>query len=182
MGFTLRAALDRLPADAKVVVVELVPGLVEWNRGPLAGLAGRPLDDPRVRLQGGDVGRRVGEARGAYDAILLDVDNGPSALAHPGNASLYGERGARACAAALRSGGVLAVWSAGPDERFRQRLERVGLSVREETVPARGPAGGVRHVVVIASKPRATPRPGDGGSGRGASMPRLQTKGGRRRR
>jgi spermidine synthase len=181
MGFTLRAALDRLPADAKVVVVELVPGLVEWNRGPLADLAGRPLDDPRVRLQGGDVGRRVGEARGAYDAILLDVDNGPSALAHPGNASLYGERGVRASAAALRPGGVLAIWSAGPDERFRQRLERVGLSVREEKVPARGPAGGVRHVVVIASKPRATPRPGDGRSGRGASMPRLQTKGGRRR-
>jgi spermidine synthase len=153
MGFTLRATLDRLPPDARVVVVELVPGLVAWNRGPLAHLAGRPLDDPRVRLQQGDVGRRIAEAKGAYDAILLDVDNGPSALAHPANASLYGDRGVRACADALRPGGVLAVWSAAPDERFRLRLGRAGLDAREERVPARGAQGGVRHVVVLASKP-----------------------------
>jgi spermidine synthase len=155
MGFTLRAALDRLPPDARVVVVELVPGLVAWNRGPLAHLAGRPLEDPRVRLQQGDVGRRIAEAQGAYDAILLDVDNGPSALAHPANASLYGDRGVRACADALRPGGVLAVWSAAPDERFRLRLGRAGLDAREERVPARGAKGGVRHVVVVASKPAA---------------------------
>jgi spermidine synthase len=182
MGFTLRAALDRLPADAKVVVVELVPGLVEWNRGPLADLARRPLEDPRVRLQQGDVGRRLGEARSAYDAVLLDVDNGPSALAHPGNASLYGERGVRACASALRPGGVLAVWSAGPDERYRQKLERAGLGVREERVAARGSAGGVRHVVVVASRPRTTPRHGDGRSGRGSDPGRVESGRGRRGR
>jgi spermidine synthase len=158
MGFTLRAVLDRVPTAAKVVMVELVAGLVAWNRGPLAALAGRPLDDPRVRLQQGDVGRRIAEARGAYDAILLDVDNGPTALAHPGNASLYGDRGVRSCADALRPGGVLAVWSAGPDERYRFRLERAGLTVREERVPARGAGGGVRHVVVLAGKP--TPHAG----------------------
>src|SRR6266568_7429773 len=156
MGFTVRAALDRLPTDAKVVVVELVPGLVAWNRGPLAKLAGRPLDDARVRLQQGDVLGRIAEARGAYDAILLDVDNGPSALAHAGNATLYGDRGVRACANALRPGGVLAVWSAGPDERFRFRLERAGFVVREERVPARGSGGGARHVVVVAAKPAAS--------------------------
>jgi spermidine synthase len=153
MGFTLRAALDRLPTDAKVVVVELVPALVAWNRGPLAKLAGRPLDDPRVRLQQGDVARRLAEAHGAYDAILLDVDNGPSALAHPSNASLYGDRGVRACADALRAGGVLAVWSAGPDERYRQRLARAGLEPTEEMAHARGAAGGVRHVVILGKKP-----------------------------
>jgi spermidine synthase len=161
MGFTLRAALDRLPADARVIVVELVPGLVAWNRGPLADVAGRPLEDPRVRLQQGDVAARLAEASGAYDAVLLDVDNGPSALAHPSNASLYGDRGVRACAGALRAGGALAVWSAGPDERYRQRLERAGLEVSEEIVPARGGAGGVRHRVIVGRRPAAVrgPRP-----------------------
>ncbi len=172
LGYTVRAALDRLPTDARLIVVELVPGLVAWNRGALAKLAGRPLDDPRVRLQQGDVLQRISEAKGAYDAILLDVDNGPSALAHASNAALYGVRGVRACADALRAGGVLAVWSAGPDERYRERLERVGLEVTVETVTARGDAGGVRHVVVLGAKPEAgvrrltPPRPGAAGSSR----------------
>ena len=170
LGFTVRAALDRLPLDARLIVVELVPALVAWNRGPLADLAGRPLEDPRVRLQQGDVGERIAEAKGAYDAILLDVDNGPSALAHAANAELYGDRGIRACAGALRAGGVLAVWSAGPDERFRERLARAGLEPAEETVTARGGPGGVRHVVILGTKPdprarRVTPpRPGAAGS------------------
>jgi spermidine synthase len=185
LGFTLRATLDRLPVDARAIVVELVPGLVAWNRGPLAKLAGRPLDDPRVRLQQGDVLTRIAEAKGAYDAILLDVDNGPSALAHAANAKLYARRGVRACADALRAGGVLAVWSAGPDERYRELLERAGLEVREEPVTARGAAGGVRHVIVLGKKPsaprgrRLTPPPaaaaapsrGGGRSGRGSPAP-----------
>jgi spermidine synthase len=184
LGFTLRATLDRLPVDARAIVVELVPGLVAWNRGPLAKLAGRPLDDPRVRLQQGDVGARIAEAKGAYDAILLDVDNGPSALAHARNASLYGRRGIRDCADALRAGGVLAVWSAGPDEQFRERLERAGLEVREEPVAARGAGGGVRHVVILGRKAEArgrrltAQRPaaaassrGGGRSGRGPAAP-----------
>jgi spermidine synthase len=154
LGFTLRAALDRLPADARVVVAELVPALVEWHRGPLADLAGRPLEDRRVRLQLGDVQGRIAEARGAFDAILLDVDNGPSALAHPRNDGLYGDRGVRACRDALRPGGVLAVWSAGRDERYGARLARAGFEVHEVTVPARG-AGtrGIRHVIVLAVRP-----------------------------
>ncbi len=153
LGFTLRAALDRLPASARVVVAELVPALVRWNRGPLADLAGRPLDDERVRLQGGDVRARIAEARGAWDAILLDVDNGPSALAHPANDALYGDGGVRACRRALRAGGVLAVWSAGPDPRYRARIERAGLDVEEISVPVRGAgSGGVRHVVFLAAR------------------------------
>lgn len=178
LGFTLRALLDRLPPDAKVVVAELVPELAAWNRGPVADLAARPLEDPRVRLQLGDVLARIAEARGAYDAILLDVDNGPSALAHGANHRLYGDAGVRACRAALRQGGVLAVWSAGPDERYLSRLERAGLDARAVTVPARGPAtqgggGGVRHVVFLATAPAqggGARRPGspprDGGAGR----------------
>ena len=173
LGFTLRATLDRLPPDARAIVVELVAGLVAWNRGPLAELAGRPLEDPRARLQQGDVLTRIAEAKGVYDAILLDVDNGPAALAHAANASLYGARGVRACAEALRAGGVLAVWSAGPDERYRERLERAGLEVREEAVAARGTGGGVRHVVILAVKSAARgrrvapPRPGAAASSRG---------------
>lgn len=153
LGFTLRAALDRLPEDARVVVAELAPALVEWNRGPVAHLAGRPLDDPRTRLQQGDVLARIAEAKGAFDAILLDVDNGPSAVAHPANDRLYGEKGVRACRAALRAGGVLVVWSAGPDERYRARLEKAGLEVEVHAVPAReGTSKGARHVVFAGVK------------------------------
>jgi spermidine synthase len=153
LGFTLRATLDRLPDDARVVVAELVPALVEWNRGPVAALAGRPLDDPRTRLQQGDVLSRIAEAKGAFDAILLDVDNGPSAVAHAANDRLYGDAGVRACRDALRAGGVLAVWSAGPDERYRARLQKAGLEVEVQTVPAReGTSRGTRHAVFVGVK------------------------------
>jgi spermidine synthase len=155
MGYTVRAVLDRLAGDAKVVVVELVPELAAWNRGPLAGLAGRPLDDPRVRLQRGDVLARIAEAREAYDAILLDVDNGPSAVGRPANGQLYGDRGVRACRDALRRGGVLAVWSAGPDAPYLRRLERAGLAPAEEIAAARGADGGVRHAILLGQKPMA---------------------------
>jgi spermidine synthase len=159
LGYTLRAALDRLPHDARAILVEVVPAIVEWNRGPLAELAGRPLDDPRVRLQVSDVRARIAEARGAFDAILLDVDNGPSALVQAGNDALYGDTGVRACRDALRVGGVLAVWSAGPDEHYRARLERAGFAVEEESVPARGTGGGgPRHVVILATRGSGTPR------------------------
>jgi len=153
LGFTLRAVLDRLPGDARVVVAELVPALVAWNRTHVAHLAGRPLDDPRTRLQQGDVLARIAEAKGAFDAILLDVDNGPSPLSHAANDRLYGDKGVRACRDALRAGGVLAVWSAGPDERYRSRLERAGLEAEVHAVPARGgTARGARHAVFLGVK------------------------------
>jgi spermidine synthase len=153
LGYTLRATLDRVPPDARVVVAELVPELVAWNRGPVAHLAGRPLDDARVRLQVGDVAARIREATGAFDAILLDVDNSPASLVHAGNDVLYGERGVRACREALRPGGALAVWSAGAEPRYLARLERAGLTAEEHVVPARGGgAGGVRHVVYVGVK------------------------------
>jgi spermidine synthase len=154
LGFTLRAALDRLPADARVVVAELVPALAAWSRDRVGHLAGRPLDDPRTRLQHGDVLGRIAEARGAFDAILLDVDNGPSALSDRRNSRLYGDEGVRACRDALRAGGALAVWSAGPDERFRARLEKAGLEAEVHAVPARGGTSrGVRHAVFVGRKP-----------------------------
>jgi len=157
MGFTLRAVLDRLPAGARAIVVEVVPAVVEWNRGPLAPLAGRPLDDPRVRVVIDDVRRRIAEARGAYDAILLDVDNGPEAVVRPENAGLYGAGGAAASRDALREGGVLAVWSAGADPLFRARLERAGLET-EEAWAMEGPGGGRRRAILLAR--RAPRRPG----------------------
>lgn len=190
LGFTLRAALDRLPPEARVIVAELSAELAAWNRGPVAHLAGRPLDDPRVRLQIGDVAGRIAEARGAFDAILLDVDNGPSPVGRAGNRSLYGPRGVRTCLEALRPGGVLAVWSAGPDERYRERLERAGLEARAEEVPARA-GGGTRHVVFLGRKapgqgpgrrdaPRPLPRPGPGSAGRAGGRPRRLGRRGRR--
>jgi spermidine synthase len=157
LGYSLRALLDLLPAESRVVLVELSGAVVEWNRGPVAHLAGRPLDDPRVRLQVDDVAARIAEARGAYDAILLDVDNGASPIVKVANARLYGEAGVRACSAALAPGGVLAVWSAGPDDAYLARLRRHGLLASARTVPAHG-KGSARHVVFLARRaPRSGP-------------------------
>ena len=125
MGFTLRAALDLLPADGAVTVAELVPAVVEWNRGELADLAGRPLDDPRARVHVGDVAEVIGAARG-LDAILLDVDNSPHALTRPSNQGLYGEAGLAASARALRPGGCVAIWSAVQAPEVMGRMRRAG--------------------------------------------------------
>ena len=135
LGFTLRAALDLLPAEARVRVCELLPELVAWNRAHVGALARQPLDDARCTVATGDVLRSL--APGAFDALLLDVDNGPSALAHPGNARLYDDAGVRRCFEALRSGGVLALWSAGPDRRYEERLRRAGFSVEVRAAPER---------------------------------------------
>lgn len=175
LGYTLRATLDRIGPDARAVVAEISPALVAWNRGPVAHLAGNPLDDPRTRLQVGDVADRIAEANGAFDAILLDVDNSPSSMVLPANDRLYGPRGVKACAGALAGGGVLAVWSAGPDDRYLERLEAAGLDARAVTVPARGPGGGgARHVVFLAVKSPVSPRrPGTaGGPARSRPLPR----------
>ncbi len=153
MGFTLRATLDLLPDDAVVTVAELVPAVVEWNRGPLAPLAKAPLSDPRVRVEQGDVGGVLRAHRGAFDAVLLDVDNGPSAFTTGGNDSLYDNAGVTAAFASLRPGGALAVWSAWEDRKFEQRLRYHGFSVEMQRVRARLKKGGPRHTIFLGVKP-----------------------------
>jgi len=149
MGFTLRACLDRLGPGARVGVAELVPAVVRWNRGPLAHLAGRPLDDARVRVLEEDVGEVIRAARATYDAILMDVDNGPAALASAANARLYTAAGLAFAARALVPGGTYALWSPEDDRRFTERLRCAGFAVATERVPAR-PGGGGRHVLWVA--------------------------------
>jgi len=152
MGFTLRAVLAQLGADASVTVAELVPGIIEWARGPMAALADGCLDDPRVALEIGDVGATIRSAARRYDAILLDVDNGPDGLTRPGNDGLYGPRGLAAAHSALRAGGVLAVWSAAPDPRFARRLGDSGFDVEEVKVRARENGKGATHVIWFATR------------------------------
>jgi len=152
MGFTAAAALRRLGADGRVVVAEIVPEVVEWNKGPLADLAGRPLDDHRVTVRLGDVAEVLQAERGGFDAILLDVDNGPEGLTRKDNDRLYARAGLKAAFNALRPAGVLAVWSAGPSPAFTRHLVQAGFSVEEVTVRARGGCRGRRHTVWIACR------------------------------
>jgi len=152
MGFTLAAALEQLDADADVVVAELVPAVVQWNRELLAELAGRPLADPRVTVFVGDVGGLVRAGREEYDAILLDVDNGPEGLTRKANDSLYSAAGLQAALAALRPKGVLGIWSVSPDPAFSKRLRRCGFAVEEIRARARGRHGGGRHMIWLAEK------------------------------
>jgi spermidine synthase len=150
MGYTTAAALHRLGADGQVVVAELVPAVMAWNRGLLANLAGRPLEDARVTVREADVARILQAERRAYDAILLDVDNGPAGLTWKGNDWLYARAGLEAAYAALKAAGVLAVWSAGPDRAFAKRLRQADFEVTEVCVRARGPRGGGRHIIWLA--------------------------------
>ncbi|MBU0825583.1 MAG: spermidine synthase [Alphaproteobacteria bacterium] len=150
MGFTLRAALGVLGPDAKVAVAELVPGIIEWARGPMAELAAGCLDDPRVELVLGDVSKAIGAAARRYDAILLDVDNGPDGLTREANEGLYSAAGLATAKAALRPGGILAIWSAAPDARFTRRLSAAGFQVEEVGVRARSNGKGPRHVIWFA--------------------------------
>ena len=152
MGYTLAAALNRLGAESRVVVAELVPAVVAWNRGPLADLTGCPLDDDRVTVRECDVAQILGEAQRAYDAILLDVDNGPRALTQNGNDRLYTRTGREASFAALRPAGVFALWSASPIRAFGRLLGKAGFAVDEERVRARGPRGGGYHTIWIARR------------------------------
>lgn len=157
MGFTLRAALDALRPDAAIVVAELVPNVAEWVRGPLSALSANALDDTRVDLRIGDVVGAIRSATAAYDAILLDVDNGPDGLTRAANDRLYDGAGLGAAMTALRPGGVLAVWSAHPDRTFTQRLRRGGFAVEE--VPVRtNVTSGARHTIWLAMKPGRAPR------------------------
>jgi spermidine synthase len=149
MGFTLRATLDLLPADATVVVAELVEGVVEWNRGPLGHLADHPLKDERVQVEVTPVGHLLREVKGRFDVVMLDVDNGPSAFTTESNGWLYTDSGLAAIKRALKDGGTLAVWSAHEDRRFEQRLKYAGFWVTVERVRARLKKGGAHHVIFI---------------------------------
>ena len=155
MGYSLRTALDILGEDAQVVVAELVPAVVEWNRGVLADLTGRPLDDGRVELHEADVVQLIKTARADYDAILLDIDNGPEAMVRQGNDWLYSLPGLTATYAALRRGGVLATWSAGPQPAFVKRLRRAGFEVDEVKLRAHSGSsrkGGGHHIIWISTR------------------------------
>jgi spermidine synthase len=151
MGFTLAATLRTVRPDAEVVVAELVPEVVAWNRGELGAFAGRPLDDPRVTVRERDVGQVIRAAPSAWDAILLDVDNGPDGLAREQNDWLYGPSGLGAIREALRPGGVLSVWSSAPDAAFKRRLYAAGFEVDEVVSRARGAQGGRKHWIWLAT-------------------------------
>lgn len=150
MGFTLRAALAGFGADARILVAELVPEIIEWARGPMASLTADCLGDPRVSLHDGDVGELIASKRGTFDAILLDVDNGPDGLSRKANDKLYNLGGLHAARKALRPNGLLAVWSAAPNKEFSNRLGAAGFAVDE--IKARANKGrGVRHIIWAAT-------------------------------
>jgi spermidine synthase len=150
MGFTLRAALAGLGTDAEIVVAELVPAVIAWARGPMAELTAGCLDDPRVRIHEGDVRDLIASARGTFDAILLDVDNGPDSVSRDANDRLYKLNGLHAARNALRRKGLLAIWSAAPSAAFTRRLEQAGFAVEE--IKARANKGrGVRHIIWVAT-------------------------------
>ena len=151
MGFTLRAALADLPAQARVTVAELVPAVVAWAKGPMAHLHDDSLADPRVTICQGDVADAIRASSGGYDAILLDVDNGPAGLNRDANDSLYAAKGLAEARRALRPGGILAVWSAGPDDGFTRRLHSAGYQTEEHQVRATGGRRGARHVIWLAT-------------------------------
>ena len=153
MGFTLRAALGALGPRARATVTEIVPEIIDWARGPMASLTAGCLDDVRVSVIGGDVAGAMTAARGVYDAILLDVDNGPNGLTRAANDALYSADGLARAKAALTPGGILAVWSAAPSSAFARRLRTAGFAVEETTVRARRNGKGPKHVIWFARAP-----------------------------
>jgi spermidine synthase len=153
MGFTLRAALAVLGSDARIMVAELVPAVIAWARGPMADIFGDSLDDPRASIREADVVDVIRSHDSAFDAILLDVDNGPEGLIRKANDALYDLKGLRAIRRALRPGGVLAVWSSGPNLLFSKRLRAAGFDVNEVAVRATTKRSGSRHVIWFATKP-----------------------------
>lgn len=152
MGFTLGAALSALGPDASVVVAELVPKVVAWAKGPLRHIFGDSLVDPRVSLEVSDVHDVIVRSPATFDAILLDVDNGPDGLIQLANDRLYCNWGLRAAHAALRPGGVLAVWSSYPDAEFLERLKAAGFTVEDVTIPTDAYEELVRHTIWLAVK------------------------------
>ena len=151
MGFTLRAALAVLGPEAQVVVAELLPAVVAWARGPMAELFGDCLDDPRVAIEIIDVAKLINSGAGAWDVIMLDVDNGPEAMVQSANDGLYHAGGIAMARRALKPGGILAVWSQGPDKEFAKRLHQGSFQVEEARVRAHAGKSGARHVIWLAS-------------------------------
>jgi spermidine synthase len=154
MGFTLRAALAAFPAKAEIIVSELVPSVIAWARGPMAGLYESSLDDTRVTIAEEDVIERIRFDRAGFDAILLDVDNGPDGLTRASNDGLYDAAGLIKAHGALRAGGILAIWSAHPDDAFTKRLRRTGFQVEEISVRASRSKRGAKHVIWVATRSR----------------------------
>jgi spermidine synthase len=152
MGFTLRAALAVLGAEARITVAELVPEVISWARGPMAGLFGDSLSDPRANVRAADVVEVIQASPSAFDAILLDVDNGPEALIREANDALYDFTGLKAAHRALRPRGVLAVWSSGPNAAFTRRLRETDFDVNEVGVRATSKRSGAHHVIWFATK------------------------------
>lgn len=152
MGFTLRAALRELGPEARIVVAELVPAVAAWARGPLAPVFGDCLNDPRVDLRETDVTRLIQSEPAGWDAVLLDVDNGPEGLMRRANDRLYDVWGLKRAQWALKPGGTLGVWSGTPDRKFKARLQRLGFAVEEVRLPASG-SSGPRHVIWLAAQP-----------------------------
>ncbi len=152
MGFTLRAALAALRPDARVVVAELVPAVVVWARTAMADIFGESLTDARVSIREADVSHLIRSSASTFDAILLDVDNGPEGLTRKANDALYDLKGLSVARDALRPGGILAVWSSGPNPKFTWRLRKAGFAVEEVRARANGPRGGARHVIWIATR------------------------------
>ena len=159
MGFTLRAALAVLGSEARIVVAELVPAVIDWARGPMAEIFGDSLVDPRASIRGADVVDVIRSHAAAFDAILLDVDNGPEGLIRRANDALYDSKGLKAIHRALRPGGVLAVWSSGPNHAFSKRLRAAGFDVNEVAVRATARRAGARHVIWSASRQKGTASP-----------------------
>lgn len=152
MGFTLRAALAVLDNDAELVVAELVPAVVEWANGPMRELNGNSLSDPRTQIVIDDVAKLIRDGEASYDAILLDVDNGPDGLTKNANGYLYGDAGLSRAWSALRERGVLAVWSAASDEDFANRFRNSGFDVEEHQVKAHKGKRGARHIIWVGIK------------------------------
>jgi spermidine synthase len=152
MGFTLRAALAVLGPEARIVVAELVPAVIAWAKGPMAGIFGDSLGDPRTNIRSADVIEVIQSHPSAFDAILLDVDNGPEGLIRKANDALYDIKGLKAIRRSLRPGGVAAVWSSGPNALFSKRLRDAGFDVNEVAVRATAKRSGAHHVIWFATK------------------------------
>lgn len=156
MGFTLRAALATLGSEARITVAELVPAVIAWAHGPMADIFGDSLADPRASIRAADVVDVIQSHPSAFDAILLDVDNGPEGLIRKANDALYDLKGLKTIRRALRPGGVLAVWSSGPHPLFAKRLRDAGFAVNEVAVHATAKRSGARHVIWFATRQEGT--------------------------